>query len=322
MGLVLLRQDAYIAEQNDGGYGMIADYARLPDAEVIKLQLKLARVILVFMEILHLLISRNRDLLLEVMEARRRGEQLSMSGLHRHHHSIGPSTSDNLSRQRGHARRPSNGSGVTGHISSAETDFSHRRGDDGSAAASQFNSAYANEQTDKAIAVQSELQRSFIKLARDLSGTLTLVLEDETPRWLKEVVRENYFTAATYKHAKIRQYLLKPHLFGHLRPVGCSCLPFLLLIIGMEDEICFYDNYTESASGDGDGYIALPLEVMSIDNSSINYDMDNLSESGSQSGRSRGPTTKQQRGMSTGNKTCGTQLSGITQDTSSSIFHV
>jgi hypothetical protein len=155
------------------------------------------------------------------MEARKRGEHLStISGLHRRHHNIGPPTSDNLSRQRGHARRPSSGSGVTGHISSAETDFSHRRGDDVSAGASQLSNAHAHEQTDKAIAVQSELQRSFIKLARDLSGTLTLVLEDETPRWLKEVVRENYFTAATYKHAKIRQYFLKALLFGGLSPVG------------------------------------------------------------------------------------------------------
>jgi hypothetical protein len=225
MGLVLLRRDAHIAEQSDGGYGMMADYDRLSDDEVNKLQLKLARVILVFMEILHLLISRNRDLLLEAMEARKRGEHLStMSGLHRHQHSIGPSISDNLSRQRAHARRPSNGSGVTAY----ETDFSHRRGDDGSAGASQSCSAYANEQTDKAIAVQSELQRSFIKLARDLSGTLTLVLEDETPRWLKEVVRENYFAAATYKHAKIRKYLLKPLVFGDLSLMGYKCLRFLV----------------------------------------------------------------------------------------------
>jgi hypothetical protein len=92
----------------------------------------------------------------------------------------------------------------------------------------------------------------------------------------------------------------------------------------MEDEICFYDddNYSEIASGDGDGDIPPQLEVMSIDNSSINYDLDNLSESESQSGRSKGPSRKQQRGMSSGNKTYGTQLSGITQDSSSSIFHV
>jgi hypothetical protein len=208
MGLVLLTKDAYIAEQTDGGYGMMADYDRLSDDEVIKLQLKLARVILIFMEILHLLISRNRDLLLDVMEARKRGEQLStISGFHQRHHSTGPLTSDNMSRQR-HARRPSNGSGVTGHMS--ETDFSNRRADDGSAGASHYSSAYANEQTDKAITVQSELQRSFINMARGLSPALTKVLEDETPRWLKEVCRDNYFTAATYKHAKIRKYRLKP----------------------------------------------------------------------------------------------------------------
>jgi hypothetical protein len=90
----------------------------------------------------------------------------------------------------------------------------------------------------------------------------------------------------------------------------------------MEDEICFYDNYTDSASGDGDGFTAPPLEGISIDNSSINDDMDKPSESGSQSGRSRGPMMNQQVGVTTGNMIYGTQLSGISQDTSSSIFHV
>ena len=210
MGLVLLTKDAHTTEQTDGGYGMMADYDRLSDDEVIKLQVKLARIILIFMEILHLLISRNRDLLLDVMEARKRGEQLStISDFHQRHHSAGPLTSENLSRQR-HPRRPSNGSGITGYVSGADTDFSHRRADDGSIGASHYSSAYRNEQTDKAIAVQSELQRSFINLVRGLSPTLTKVLEDETPRWLKEVCRDNYFTAATYKHAKIRKYLLEP----------------------------------------------------------------------------------------------------------------
>jgi hypothetical protein len=95
-------------------------------------------------------------------------------------------------------------------MSGAETDFSHRRADDGSAGASHYSSAYVNEQTDKAIAVQSELQRSFINMAKGLSRTLTKVLEDEAPRWLKEVCRDNYFTATTYKHAKIRKYPLEP----------------------------------------------------------------------------------------------------------------
>lgn len=319
MGLVLLTKDAYNTEQTDGGYGMMADYDRLSDDEVIKLQLKLARVILIFMEILHLLISRNRDLLLDVMEARKRGEQLStINGLHQRHHSGGPSTSDNVSRQR-HTRRPSNGSGITGYMSGAETDFSHRRADDGSAGASHYSSAYVNEQTDKAIAVQSELQRSFINMAKGLSSTLMKVLEDEAPRWLKEVCRDNYFTATTYKHAKIRKYPLEPLVQSVSEQffILSFSLPFDL---GMEDEICFYDNFTVDSSGDGDDYAAPPSQVMSIDNSSIKYDMDLPSESasGSQSGRSRGTNTKQQQGM----PKVGSQRSGITQDNSLSIFHL
>lgn len=88
----------------------------------------------------------------------------------------------------------------------------------------------------------------------------------------------------------------------------------------MEDEICFYDNYTVGSSGDGDDYAVPPLQVMSIDNSSIKYDIDLPSESasGSQSGRSRGTNTKQQQFMSK----FGSQRSGITQDSSSSIFHI
>jgi hypothetical protein len=88
----------------------------------------------------------------------------------------------------------------------------------------------------------------------------------------------------------------------------------------MEDEICFYDNFTVDSLGDGDDYAAPSFQAMSIDNSSIKYDMDLPSESasGSQSGRSRGTNTKQQRGM----PKVGSQRSGITQDNSSSIFHL
>lgn len=94
-------------------------------------------------------------------------------------------------------------------------------------------------------------------------------------------------------------------------------LPFEL---GMEDEICFYDIYTvDDSSGECDDFAAPPLQVMSIDDSSIKYDADLPSDSasGSQSGRSRGTNPKQQRFM------VGSQRSGITQDSnSSSIFHL
>jgi len=285
MGLVLLQKDAYITEQNDGGFGMMA-YDRLTETEVTKLQIKLARAIVVFMEILHLLIARNRDLLLDVMEARKRGEIMSTaSGFQNRAPSVGRSTPDNLSRQRGHHRVLSNASGLSGGYTSAGDMESSRRDD---ASTSNFSSLVANDKTDKNIAVQSELQRTFIGMAKQLYNSLAVILGDETPRWLKEICKDNYFSSSIYRKTK-----------DELR---------------MADEIYFYraDNLISDPSGREENY-APPFQVMSIDSgNSMGFE----SMTGSQSGMSRGGgTTPKRRTMSKQST-----LSALSGD--SSIFHV
>ena len=235
MGLVLLQKEAYVAESNDGGFGM---YDRLTEAEVNMLQIKLARAIVVFMEILHLLIARNRDLLLEVMEARKRGEAPSV--YHNRAQSVaGRSTPDDNSRLRGHVRGLSATSGFSaGYASVGETEPYMRHPDD--ASASNFSSLAANDKTDKNIAVQSELQRTFIGMAKALYNPLTAILGDETPRWLKEICKDNYFSSSMYRRTE-----------GEIR---------------MADEIYFYaaDNMVSDTSGPGENY-SPPFQVMSID---------------------------------------------------------
>lgn len=287
MGLVLLQKDAYVAEPNDGGFGMM--YDRLSEAEVTTLQVKLARAIVVFMEILHLLIARNRDLLLDVMEARKRGEVPSVASgyQNRAQSTAGRSTPDDTSHLRGHHRGLSATSNYSlGYTSIGETEPSARHADD--ASASNFSSLVANDKTDKNIAVQSELQRTFIGMAKALYNPLTVILRDETPRWLKEICKDNYFSSAIYRRTE-----------GEIR---------------MADEIYFYaaNNLVEDASGRGDNY-APPFPVMSIDSdrNSIGFESTN----GSQGGRSMGATTPRRQGMS--KQSTLSALSG-----ESSIFHV
>ena len=60
--------------------------------------------------------------------------------------------------------------------------------------------------TDSAIGIQRELQLAFISLAKDLYPMIHGILEIDTPRWLKQCCQDNYFSAYTYRGAKIRKY--------------------------------------------------------------------------------------------------------------------
>jgi hypothetical protein len=73
MGTSLLRKNTNIdCEEEDDDVTQSHD--RLSEDEIKKYQLKLARSLVVFIELLHLLISRNRDLLLDVIQTRKRAE--------------------------------------------------------------------------------------------------------------------------------------------------------------------------------------------------------------------------------------------------------
>lgn len=166
------------------------------------------------MELLHLLIVRNRDLLLNVIKERKKatdifGNRTTVGG-------TGPS--------RGYARAPSLGYRTDGGMP-RNKDSAHKRtntdsnqSDNGmrSEARSNLNYVPAEDQqsyqsalttpgvrTDSAIAVQSELQRAFIKLVKDLYPRIHGILQSDTPRWLKQCTVESYFSAGTYQQTKV-----------------------------------------------------------------------------------------------------------------------
>ena len=70
---VMLRKTNSDTEEDDDDF--IQSYDRLSDEEVQKFQLKLARSLVVFMELLHLLIAKNRDRLLDVIASRKKRDK-------------------------------------------------------------------------------------------------------------------------------------------------------------------------------------------------------------------------------------------------------
>jgi hypothetical protein len=249
MGLFLLRKTTNIEEDDDD---VMPNYDRLSDDEINKYQLKLARSLVVFMELLHLLISRNRDLLLDVIQTRKKAEgekhsrDVSMG-------SFAPSmknrsmaadvslpgtlnTSGDRSRHGDHGHRR-NGSGTNDSVASSQDDRSRedisttRRQSN----ADEYASVYSNKRqqsvvtlsedysgntivslkdpatervrTDSAIGIQRELQLAFISLAKDLYPMIHGIMGGDTPRWLKQCCQDNYFSAYTYRGAKIRKFI-------------------------------------------------------------------------------------------------------------------
>jgi len=65
------------------------------------------------------------------------------------------------------------------------------------------SSTFANDKTDAAIAVQSELQRAFISMSKVLYPNISKILGNETPRWLKQCNQDNYFSSYKYRETSI-----------------------------------------------------------------------------------------------------------------------
>ena len=204
------------------------DSGQLAETEIDKLQLKLARLIITFVDLLHLLIARNRDKLLTVIKERKRNE--TPASIHGGASSVGvPPPS------RGNVRHSSVGNyydNSAGGRKGGATTFTEpnrlRRGLGGehrsdtirsedlrgfrsqhTYAGSEDNQSYhsimttSGVRTDSAIAVQSELQRAFISLCKVLYQSVQGVMREETPRWLKQSGQENYFSLGTYKQTVI-----------------------------------------------------------------------------------------------------------------------
>ena len=227
MGIVLLRKYRGVREDDDD---ILQRYDRLSEEEVQKFQLKLARSLVVFMELLHLLIARNRDLLLDVVQRRKKlgvskqpRDIPQSSSIHK-----GTSRGDipvslpmNRTPSRGRSRRvstenPRRLSFPVESISSREDSSvktkSSNEDYDPSATVSSKESNHDRSRTDpvlrttdNAIGIQRELQISFINIAKDLWPMIHGIMENETPRWLKECCQDSYFSKYTYRRAKIRK---------------------------------------------------------------------------------------------------------------------
>ena len=242
LGQSLLSRTGHMADADDIGDGtLILQYMKLSPSELSRYQVKLARSIIMFMELLHLLIARNRDLLLEVVQARKRSMRTSTSvgstSAHRvfrrgtgggqvsspesvsHYTSAGNQNgsttksvySASKHRQDLREQRASMGTGYVTHDTESirsrnaanETDGSVNIAGVGGGASVASTAGGPNDRTDSAIAVQSELQRAFISMSKVLYPLLSATVPGETPRWLKLCGQENYFSSGTYRQTRI-----------------------------------------------------------------------------------------------------------------------
>ncbi len=192
---------------NDGSIMYDSSKTLLSEEEVEKVQAKLARIILIFLEMLHLLIARNRDVLLAVVQARKRkgGDISSMASASGSVHGGYAATS----------RTGSNYSPIKGHIDRQSNDSYYYERQNGDGIGKSFGSdnpmnyghhvSNSSDRTDAAIGVQSELQRGFIGLVKALSPNIMDTINSEVPRWLRQCCQENYFSSGRYRQAKIRK---------------------------------------------------------------------------------------------------------------------
>ena len=207
------------------------DSGQLADDEIAKLQIKLARLIIIFVELLHLLIARNRDKLLNVIKERKRNEasgsvQGGASSVcvpppappsrgNVRHASVGNYYENSGGGRKGGAasfnetNRPRRGLSSDNRSDTIRSDDLRGFRSQHTYAGSEDNQSYHSimttlgVRTDSAIAVQSELQRAFISLCKVLYKSVQSVMREETPRWFKQSGQENYFSLGTYKQTVI-----------------------------------------------------------------------------------------------------------------------
>ena len=155
MAQVLLKKYIHPNEEetHSSMYGRMSN-DRLSAEEVIENQIRLARGIVIYMELLHLLIARNRDILLRVVKQRRQNR----------------------------------GKETPKHVSSDVNSIGSRS---------------MIDRTNDSIAVQSELQRAFIAMAKALYPIVSQLLPDESPSWLRLCSQDGYFSSGSYQQATL-----------------------------------------------------------------------------------------------------------------------
>ena len=222
MGTVLLRKYTRVRQDDED---VLQRYDRLSEDEVQIFQLRLARSLVVFMELLHLLIARNRELLLKVVakmkkrDASKHPRDIPQSNMHKVASRGDITLSSNRTPTRSKSRRGSENhrrsslpieTVVSREDSSVKTRSSAEDYDQATIGSSKDT---ANEKpridpsqrTDSAIGIQRELQLAFIIIAKDLWPMIHGIMENDTPDWLKECCQDNYFSKYTYREAKIRK---------------------------------------------------------------------------------------------------------------------
>ena len=185
-------------EDPNAGSGMYSPYETLSEEEIERVQTKLARMIVTFLELLHLLIARNRDVLLTVVQARKRkggGDASSVASGSIHGYASAPRASSTFSPLKRQSLEGSvyerTSSELVGRSIVAEGHVGHV--------------SNASDRTDSAIGVQSELQRGLISLVKALSSNLLDTLNNEVPRWMRSCCQDNYFSSGLYRQADIRE---------------------------------------------------------------------------------------------------------------------
>jgi len=182
IGLVMLKPKE--SDDVDAAERILSLYEKLSKEEFTSNQVKLARAVVIFMELLHVLIGRNRDLLLTANEARKRRDA---------------SSSESYSARGGLQFGIPPSPGPLSFIN----DVYNRTYDDGTSTYYGGGSTTSTmDRTDKAMAVQRELQKSFIGMTKALYPALFAVIHSETPRWMRHC-QDNYFSSGSYRQTRI-----------------------------------------------------------------------------------------------------------------------
>merc|ERR1719223_778687 len=93
------------------------------------------------------------------------------------------------------------------------------------------------DRTDNAMAIQRELQLSFVRMTKTLHPLILSKVRDETPKWMRICCQGDYFSSGAYKQARIAigEELLffgePSHEYSHyyIKHLDPSGVPFTIL---------------------------------------------------------------------------------------------
>jgi len=263
-------------------------YEKLSEDEATLNRVKLAKAIVIFMELLHVLIGRNRDILLGVNESRKRRDASStgsISGRGGVHFGIPPSPGLSFFNE-GYNRTFDDYGTLDGGASRTST----------------------MDRTDKAMAIQRELQLSFIKITKALHPVILSAIRSKTPKWMRLCCQDNYFSTGAYKQTRIGKFLRGK--FPYLSLYFTKAISYALYLLhhfslAIGEELLFFGNPgpSDSSSCHGSqGVLDETNESLEIPRSILkSRDIEHESFAGSET--SRAPSVASSRGSRSANST-------------------